>query len=68
MKIDGTLIKDIAKDTFFESIVRSIVEFAKENNIKTIAEYVENEDIYKKIKEIGVDYSQGYYFGKPVLI
>jgi PAS domain S-box-containing protein len=68
LKIDGTLIKDIVSDNFSESIVRSIVEFAKENNIKTIAEYVENREIFEKVKEIGIDYSQGYYFGKPSLI
>jgi PAS domain S-box-containing protein len=67
LKIDGTLIKDIHKDKFSYSIVKSIVEFAKQNNIKTIAEYVENEEIFNKIKEIGVDYSQGFYFGKPLL-
>jgi PAS domain S-box-containing protein len=68
LKIDGSLIKDIHKDNFSYTIVKSIVEFAKANDIKTIAEYVENEEIFKKLKEIGVDYSQGYYFGKPVLL
>lgn len=33
--------------------------------IKTIAEFVENEEIYKIIKNIGVDFSQGYYFAQP---
>ena len=67
LKIDGSLIKDVVNDSFSESIVKAIVEFARENNIKTIAEYVENKEIFEKVKEIGVDYSQGYYFGKPVL-
>ncbi|GAB6073370.1 EAL domain-containing protein [Nautilia lithotrophica] len=65
LKLDGTLIKDIHKDKFSYSVVKSIVEFAKANNIKTIAEFVENEEIFKKVKELGIDYSQGYYFGKP---
>jgi EAL domain-containing protein (putative c-di-GMP-specific phosphodiesterase class I) len=68
LKIDGSLIRDIVNDKFSESIVRTIVDFAKENNIKTVAEYVENRKIFEKIKELGVDYSQGYYFGKPVLL
>jgi len=41
------------------------VAFAKRQNIKTIAEYVENEEIFDFLKSLGVDYSQGYYFGKP---
>jgi len=68
LKIDGTLIKDITHNGFSASIVKTIVEFAKENNIKTIAEYVENEEIYKKVASLEVDYSQGYYFGKPSII
>jgi EAL domain-containing protein (putative c-di-GMP-specific phosphodiesterase class I) len=68
LKIDGTLIKDLPNDEFSQSIVKAIVDFAKSNNIKTIAEFVENEDIYNKVCELGIDYSQGYYFSKPVLI
>jgi len=41
------------------------VSFAKELNILTIAEYVENSTIYEIVKEIGIDYSQGYFFSKP---
>jgi PAS domain S-box-containing protein len=65
LKLDGTLIKNIHKDKFSYSVVKAIVEFAKANDIKTIAEFVENEEIYKTVKDLGVDYSQGYYFGKP---
>ncbi|MEO1923432.1 MAG: EAL domain-containing protein [Nautiliaceae bacterium] len=65
LKIDGSLIKNIEKDRFSLSIVKSIVTFAKEQNLKTIAEFVENENIFNILKDLGVDYSQGYYFGKP---
>lgn len=65
LKIDGSLIKNIQTDTYSKSIVETIVNFAKKQNIQTIAEYVENEAIFDLLKEIGVDYSQGYYFGKP---
>jgi len=65
LKLDGTLIKDIHKDKFSYSVVKSIVEFAKANEIKTIAEFVENEEVFNIVKDLGVDYSQGYYFGKP---
>ncbi|MGA1939416.1 EAL domain-containing protein [Arcobacter sp. YIC-310] len=65
IKIDGSLIKDILISKYNESIVKSIIIFARENNIKTIAEFVSDENISKKVKELGVDFSQGYYFGKP---
>ncbi len=67
LKINGCLIKNIEESDYSYSVVKSIVAFAKEQNIQTIAEYIENEEIYKIIKELGVDFSQGYYFGKPRL-
>ena len=65
LKIDGSLIRDIETNSYSLSVVKSIVTFAKEQNLKTIAEFIENENIFRIIKELGVDYSQGYYFGKP---
>ena len=65
VKIDGSLIKNIEHNTFSKNIVETIVMFAKKQNIETIAEYVENKSIFNILNEIGVDYSQGYYFGKP---
>lgn len=65
LKIDGSLIKNIAIDTYSRNVVETIVDFAKKQNIETIAEFVENEEIFDILNIIGVDYSQGYYFGKP---
>ena len=65
LKIDGSLIKNIENQKDFD-VVKSIVDFAKMYDIKTIAEFVENEDIYVLVKELGIDYSQGYHFGRPV--
>ncbi len=65
LKIDGSLVKDIEINSFSLSVVKTIIAFAKEQNIQTIAEYVESESIYNILNDIGVDYSQGYYFGKP---
>jgi PAS domain S-box-containing protein len=65
LKIDGCLIRNIEKSSYSLSAVKSIVTFAKEQNIQTIAEFIENEAIYNIIKDLGVDFSQGYYFGKP---
>ncbi len=65
LKIDGSLIKNIVHDKFTRHVVEVIILFAKKQNIKTIAEFVENEEIFNKVKELGIDYSQGYYFHKP---
>jgi EAL domain-containing protein (putative c-di-GMP-specific phosphodiesterase class I)/DNA-binding NarL/FixJ family response regulator len=65
LKIDGRLIKNIDIDKISYSIVEAIVSFAKKENLRTIAEFVETKEIYDTICKIGVDYSQGYYFGKP---
>ena len=65
LKIDGSLIRDIETNSYSYSVVKTIVTFAKEQKIKTVAEFVENENIFNILKDLGVDYSQGYYFGKP---
>jgi PAS domain S-box-containing protein len=65
LKIDGCLIRDIETSSYSLSAVKSIVTFAKEQNMQTIAEYIENESIFNIVKNLGVDFSQGYYFGKP---
>lgn len=65
IKIDGSIIKKILEDKVSYLVVKSIVNFAKEANIKVIAEYVSCEDIYNKVKELDIEYSQGYYFHKP---
>ncbi len=65
LKIDGSLIRNIEHDLFSKNIVETIVTFAKKQNIETIAEFVENENIYNILNDIGIDYSQGYYFGRP---
>jgi EAL domain-containing protein (putative c-di-GMP-specific phosphodiesterase class I) len=65
LKIDGCLIRDIETSSYSLSVVKSIVTFAKEQNLQTIAEYIENEAIYNIVKDLGVDFSQGYYFDKP---
>ncbi len=65
LKIDGSLVKEIETNSYSFSIVKTIVSFAKEQNILTVAEFVENEAIFNILNDLGVDYSQGYYFSKP---
>jgi diguanylate cyclase (GGDEF)-like protein len=66
VKIDGSLIEKINSSKDLEIIVNTIANFSKEFKVKTVAEYVSNEEIYNKIKELNIDYCQGYYFDKPL--
>lgn len=68
LKIDGSIIRNIEHDKFSQDLVQTIVYFAKKQNIQTIAEFVENENIFITLKNLGVDYSQGHYFSKAGLL
>ena len=65
MKDKNGIGKNIHKDKSAEIVTKTIVAFAKELGIETIAEFVSEEEIYNKIKDLNVDYSQGYYFSEP---
>lgn len=68
IKIDASLTKNILHDSYSKNMIEAIIMFAKKENILTIAEYVENKEIFDLIYALGVDYSQGYYFGKPEVL
>lgn len=65
LKIDGSLIKDIVTNRFSRNIVETIQSFAHKQNTKTVAEFVSDEEIFSIVKEMGIDYSQGYFIEKP---
>ncbi|MDA7817374.1 GGDEF domain-containing phosphodiesterase [Sulfurimonas sp.] len=65
LKIDGSFIKNILTDNKSLIIVEAIVHICKRSNIKIIAEFVHSKEVQAKIVELGIDYSQGYYFGEP---
>ena len=65
IKVDRNIIENIDKDTMKQSIYRALRTICVENSIKLLAEGVETPYELEKIKEIGVDYAQGYYFAKP---
>ncbi|CAI8196139.1 MAG: Cyclic di-GMP phosphodiesterase PdeB [Arcobacter lacus] len=65
VKIDGSLVKEINQSSELEIIVSTINNFSQKIGLTTIAEFVADEEIYEKIKEIGTDYCQGYYFNEP---
>ena len=66
IKIDGSLIKGMADDANARAIVATIVAFAKQTGLKTVAEFVKDEQIHKIVHEMGIDYSQGYLFSEPM--
>jgi len=65
LKIDASLIKNILTNDYSLSVVKTIISFAKSQNLQIIAEYVESREIYELLRNLDVDFSQGYYFGKP---
>jgi diguanylate cyclase (GGDEF)-like protein len=65
VKIDGDFIRSMVRSEKDMAIVKTMLVLAKEFNIKTIAEYVENKDILDAVKALGIDYGQGYYIGYP---
>lgn len=65
IKVDMDLIRDIHKDHFKQSLMRSLVETAKISNIQIVAEGIENQEELKTLVFLGVHAGQGYYIGKP---
>jgi len=65
LKIDGSFIRDVLKDTRAESMVRAIAQLARSMSIATVGEYVETEEIRARIATLGVDYGQGFAIGRP---
>lgn len=65
VKLDRFLMTDIHKDKSKQILVKSTIEFAKVRGIKVLAEGIETEEELRKVIELGVDYIQGYFTGRP---
>lgn len=65
VKIDGSFVRNIEHDTVDRSMVASINEICQLMGKRTIAEFAENEAICQLLREIGVDYAQGYAVDEP---
>jgi diguanylate cyclase (GGDEF)-like protein/PAS domain S-box-containing protein len=65
LKIDGVFVKDVVDDPINLAMVKSINDIGKVMGKRTIAEFVENDEILDKLREVGVDYAQGYRIGRP---
>ena len=68
LKIDGSLIKDIENDSVNITMVKSIVHIGQSMGLETIAEYVENDAIVNILRDLDIDYVQGYGVAQPVPI
>jgi EAL domain-containing protein (putative c-di-GMP-specific phosphodiesterase class I) len=66
LKIDQSFVKDVLNDEEDASIVKTIIQMAKNFNLISIAEGIENEDVLSVLKEYGCDEAQGYHFAKPM--
>ncbi len=67
LKIDGSFIRDIHNNNADQLFVKALVDVARGMGMRTIAEFVENEQVFDRVRSLGVDYVQGYYLGKPQL-
>ncbi len=65
VKIDGKYIKNILNDKRDLIMVKNLTQMCKDLGIKVVGEYVENKEIAATLKELGIEYGQGYYYGKP---
>tara|TARA_Y100000780_G_scaffold130261_1_gene117233 strand:+ start:3439 stop:6828 length:3390 start_codon:yes stop_codon:yes gene_type:complete len=65
LKIDGVFVKDIATDPIARAMVASINTIGHEMGLQTVAEFVESETILEQLRELGVDYAQGFHLGHP---
>lgn len=65
LKIDASIVKRVEEDESSREIIASIVSLARHSGMKTVAEFIFNETIAREITLLGVDYGQGYFYGKP---
>src|SRR5262249_6495995 len=66
LKIDGSFIRDILRDSRSESMVQAIAQLARGMSLTTVAEYVETDEIRNRVAALGVDYGQGFAIGRPL--
>lgn len=64
VKIDGGLIREVETDEVVRNMVRNIVELSRSLRLETIAEMIETEDVVTELKALGVEYGQGWLFGR----
>ncbi|HUI60987.1 MAG TPA: phosphodiesterase, partial [Steroidobacteraceae bacterium] len=68
VKIDGSFVRDLLASERSVATVRAILQLVRAFPVDTVAEYVETEAVAGKLRMLGVDYAQGYLYGKPQLL
>ena len=65
LKLDGYFVKNMVTDKLDRTMVEAINNIGHSMNIETIAEFVEDERTLEAVREVGIDYAQGYVIAKP---
>jgi diguanylate cyclase (GGDEF)-like protein len=65
VKIDGAFVKDITENSDNRFFIKTLLDFTHGFGLTSVAEYIEKGETAKLLMDMGVDYMQGYYFGKP---
>ncbi len=65
LKIDGSFIRDVIDDPLDDAAVRCFVDVARVVDVKTVAEFVDRAEVLARVREIGIDYAQGFYLHRP---
>ncbi len=65
LKIDGAFVRKLDTEPLDYVIVNAIAQIGRDMGLITVAEFVENAAILEKLREIGVDYAQGYHLHQP---
>jgi EAL domain-containing protein (putative c-di-GMP-specific phosphodiesterase class I) len=68
VKIDGSFVKDVGENALHRAMVKSMNEVAHAIGKQTVAEFVESAESLGVLREIGVDYVQGYHIGMPMVV
>ena len=66
LKIDGSFVTDMSKDTIDFAMVEAINQMGHVMGIGTIAECAESQEVVEQLRKLGVDFAQGYAMGSPM--
>lgn len=66
VKVDGSFVRRMLSDRADHAIVAAVAEIGRVMNISTVAEFVADEAVLEKVRELGIDYAQGYHLGEPI--
>jgi EAL domain-containing protein (putative c-di-GMP-specific phosphodiesterase class I) len=65
VKIDGAFVRNILNSKIDHSLVRNLTHLCQDIGIRVVAEFVESEELWQALRQIGIDFAQGYHLGLP---